>query len=190
MPKGNPKGGPGVAFGSKARSHSQLSKRFSMELAIRYSLVNPGCTTADIAKHINIAPATLNNWMASGEYKELHNQLTTNVLGSIDAELAHDIGYQRVKLQRMVPLALQNLANLAVQQSDRKLQFEASKEILDREGNLSKVSRIGLPSETQGGAGSKVDHDTANSLFASLQLAKSLQNSQSPATPKEEKDEP
>lgn len=155
----------GIPFGTKTVSKSSQDRRYRMELAIRFFLLNPTATTSDMADHVGVSTQTINFWRQSKEWKNLHNQLTTGVLDNIDSKMFSDVEFQRMKLKRMVPLALQNLATLAMQQTDKKLMLEATKEILDREGNLSKVSRVGVPTESQGGTGSKVDSDVAAALM-------------------------
>ena len=94
----------------------------------------------------------------------------------------NDLSTQREKLNRAVPVAIENLMALALQTSNGKLRLEASREILDRHGHFSKVSRIGVPTEDQGGIGDSIDNEVATNLIGSLLNARAAATSSSQTT--------
>jgi hypothetical protein len=113
---------------------------------------------------------------------DLHNQIVTGILSHVDEELAEDINAQRLSLKRLVPVALQNLADLALQNSNPGIKLKATQEILDREGNHARVTRVGLPSIEQGGIASHIDNEVANKLIEALQAAQASQAKPAPVT--------
>jgi hypothetical protein len=124
-----------------------------------------------IADHLGLTPAQITNWR-SGVYKQdynnLKNQLLTGIMSSVDIELQDSVKFNRMKLDNAVPLALDNLVDLALQRTNPTLRLKASLEILDRQGQHAKVTRIGLPTSDQGGAGDVKDNDVASELVQAL----------------------
>lgn len=150
-------------------------QRWRMELCIRYELANPGATDQMIADHLGLTPAQISNWR-NGAYKQdynnLKNQLLTGIMSSVDMELADSTKFNRLKLDNAVPIALDNLVDLALQRTNHTLRFKASLEILDRQGQHAKVTRIGVPTEAQGGAGDVKDNEVAAQLVEALLASK------------------
>jgi len=187
MANSNPLGGTGgpghtkgVAF---TTTNSPSRQRWKWELAIRFQLKNPNAKQSEVAAHIGIDAQTLSTWQADPEWTNLYNQITTGILSSIDADLAEDITHQRLTLKRLVPTAIQNLAEMALQSANPNLKLKASLEILDRDGHMSKVQRIGLASEAQGGISDQKDDDVAKALGEALIQAKLKQaESKTPRT--------
>lgn len=169
----NGAGGPGhtkgVAF---TTTNSPARKRWKWELAIRFQLKNPNAKQSEVAQHVGVDVVTLSTWMADPEWVNLHNQITTGILSSIDADLAEDITHQRLTLKRLVPLALQNLAELALQSSNPAIKLKATNEILDRDGHFAKVQRVGLATEDQGGVSDQKDNNIAEALIDALTIRK------------------
>ena len=173
MANPNAQGGPGHTQGvSFTTTNSPDRQRWKWELAIRFQLKNPNAKQSEVAQHIGVSPVTLSQWQGTMEWQDLHNQITTGILCTIDAELAEDITHQRLTLKRLVPTALQNLADLAIQTANPSIRLKATQEILDRDGHFSKVQRIGLPSEAQGGVSDEKDENVARSLIEALLVAK------------------
>lgn len=180
-PGGGP-GGPGhqqgVAFNT---TNSPSRKRWKWELAIRFQLKNPNAKQTEVAKHIGVTPVTLATWQADPDFVDLQNQIMTGVLSHVDEDLAEDVTTQKLSLKRMIPMALQGLADLALQTSNPQIKLKAIGEILDRDGHLAKVTRIGLPTEAQGGIAGVIDNEVAAKLVEALQTAQAATKAQ--ATP-------
>jgi hypothetical protein len=169
MANPNAPGGPGHPAGQPfTTTNSPARVRWKWELAIRFLLKNPNAKQSEVAKHIGVSPVTLSTWMASPDWQDLHNQIVTGVLSHIDEGLVEDIAEQRLTLKRLLPVALQNLASFALQDSNPQLKFKATQEILDREGNHARVTRVGLPSAEQGGVASHLDNEAATQLLQAL----------------------
>lgn len=179
--QGGPGHTPGVAF---TTTNSPSRQRWKWELAIRFQLKNPNAKQSEVAAHIGVDIVTLSQWQAQQEWKDLHNQIVSGILSQIDAELAEDINHQRLSLKRLVPVAIQNLADLALQSANPNIKLKASMEILDRDGNMAKVQRVGLATAEQGGVASQVDNEVAKLLGEALLAAKAKKDaSKEPAQP-------
>ena len=148
-----------------------------MEAAIRMEFTNLGLTDAQIAFNIGLTPSGYAQMKLRPEYKRLRDQITTGVVGFLDQEMYGDIKFQRQYIRRLVPVALEGLAQAALQRNNAKLRLDACREILDRDGNFAKVSRIGLPSEDQGGVASAKDNEIAAALVGALRSVASEQKS-------------
>jgi hypothetical protein len=183
----NGQGGPGHTAGTPfTTTNSPSRQRWKWELAIRFQLKNPNAKQSEVAAHIGIDVVTLSQWQKQQEWVDLHNQIVTGILSSIDAELVEDITHQRLTLKRLVPVAIQNLADLALQSANPSIKLKASMEILDRDGNMAKVQRVGLATVEQGGVASHVDNEVAKLLTEALvqaQATKEKANSSKTATP-------
>lgn len=167
------KGGPGLPKGYVfSTTNSPSSVRWKWELAIRFMLKNPNAKMPEVAQHVGVAEQTLAQWKVDPEWTNLHNQITTGILSSIDADLAEDITHQRLTLKRLVPTAIQNLADLALQSANPSIKLKASQEILDRDGNFAKVARVGLAMQGQGGVSDQKDDDVSRALLESLAQAR------------------
>lgn len=140
---------------------------YRMQRAIRLSILQPGLTDAEIAEHIGLSHAGYTTMKQRLEYKQLAKQITSGVLSEMDAEIGEDITSLRRDLRSHVPVALQALYDAALASKDPKLKIVAATEILDRDGRFAKVSRVGLPTEDQGGVGiAKSDSDIASEIIA------------------------
>ena len=127
---------------------------------------------ADIAAHLNMSPAGLAQLKGDPEYPAVRNRIKTGVISQLDEELKDDFNYQREKIRSMMPVALDGLLELAMQTKNERVRLGACAEIMDRDGRLAKVSRIGLPTEDQGGVGSSIDDETADALIQALKISK------------------
>lgn len=114
-------------------------------------------------------------------WQQLHLQYLTGVLSEADSEIATSFAHQRQVLARAVPMALENLLRAAQQRVDSKLNFEASKELLDRHGVHAKVSRIGLPNVEQDAAAPK-DNEVAQEVMQAFAKAKAVEVEQPEVT--------
>ncbi len=141
-------------------------------VAIRVEMQNLGTTAPAIAQLLGITLASYIRLKSLPIYKQLQLQYLTGVLAPMDNNILETYNYQRRVLNSAVPTALENLVRHAAQQVDKKLNFEASKEILDRHGMHAKVSRQGLALPEQGGIAAQEDNDAANALIKNLAKAK------------------
>lgn len=179
-PKTGPGGTPGVLFNT---TNSPARQRWKWELAIRFMLKNPNAKQTEVAQHIGIDAHTLSFWMKDPEWVNLHNQITTGILTAVDAELAEDVRHQHLTLKRLIPVALQNLAELALQNANPSIKLKATQEILDREGHFAKVQRMGLATHEQGGISDEKDNNIAKALIDALNTAHASKDSEGKTKP-------
>lgn len=121
----------------------------------------------DIARHLGMTPTALSALKATDEYIAARTTVLTGVLSQLDAELGEDISYLREKVRTYVPAALQVLVR-NLNHPDAKIAQAAADDLLDRDGRMAKVTRVGLPDEDQGGIGPKVDTSVADGLISTL----------------------
>lgn len=150
-----------------AQTYPHLKARLRMERVARLEAMM--IPDAEIAAHVNLSPAGLASLKARPEYQGIRLQVASGVLSEFDAELANDVNAVRASLRANVPAALQAIVDAVHQKTDPKLRFTAACELLDREGNLAKVSRTGVPLPEQGGSGINTkDDDVANELISAM----------------------
>jgi len=136
-----------MSFSAKGKHHSKTVDR--IRIACRLELLNLGIQDKEIAAYLGMSQTSYSLLKKTKIYQQLHLQYLTGVLSNADDEVTNNFEYQRKILARGVPIALENLLRAASQRVDSKLNFEASKELLDRHGVHAKVSRIGLPNIEQ-----------------------------------------
>jgi hypothetical protein len=118
-----------------------------------------------IADSLGMSYAGLAQLKQDPDYNAVRARVKNTAIGAFDVDLIDDIKYQHEQLRAMVPQALQNLFKLATESKNEKTIMAASTEILDREGHLAKVSRIGLATDQQGSVANQKDDEIANSLL-------------------------
>lgn len=163
--------GPGRPTGPATTGSSLQQKLWKWDIAIRYMIVNPNAQHKDIAAHVGVAQQTVAQWMIDPDFVTRSNTIRSGILSHLDEQICEDVKLQRIELKRAVPIAMQSLIDLALQRGNAQVRLKASAEILDRDGHFSKVSRIGLPTEDQGGISDQIDNATAATLIASLAKA-------------------
>lgn len=140
-PKGAPsiKVGPGHTF----KRHMRIERAVRLELA--------GLSIYDIAAHLGITVPGLTYVRQSSYYKAKRQELLTGVISEYDRIVREDTESLRGELKQMLPTALLTLRNAIVAGNaigashvEKKLAFEASKEVMDREGTIAKVSRTSI----------------------------------------------
>lgn len=142
-----------------------------IEIAVRLEFMNLGLSNSQIAEQIQMSVGAFNILKRTDEYKRLHTEYLTGICTKLDKNV--DDTYETgVKLLTAgVPMALRNLVMNAAQKVDKKLQMEASKEILDRHGMFSKVARIGAPTKAQDEAVNAKDAEVTNEIINALSSA-------------------
>ena len=158
-----------MSFSSKGKHHSKTIDK--IRIACRLELLNLGIRDQEIAAYIGMSSSSYSLLKKTKIYQALHLQYLTGVLSEADSEISQSFEYQRKMLARAVPTALENLLRAATQRLDAKLNFEASKELLDRHGVHAKVSRIGLPNVEQDAATAK-DNEVAQEILQAFAKAK------------------
>lgn len=161
-----------MSFSPKGKHHSKTIDK--IRIACRLELLNLGVRDQEIAAYIGMSSTSYSLLKKTKIYQQLHLQYLTGVLSNADEEVTNNFDYQRRILARGVPIALENLLRAASQRLDAKLNFEASKELLDRHGVHAKVSRIGLPNIEQDASTPK-DTEIAQEVMQAYAKSKAAQ---------------
>jgi hypothetical protein len=119
---------------------------------------------AEIAAFLDMTPGGLAQLKLDPEYVRLRTQVRTGVTTETEKQFLKDLEYKHDRLRDMVPLALQGLYD-AARSKNEHVKLKAAAEILDREGTMAKVSRIGLATEEQGGVGTSIDDEIATKML-------------------------
>lgn len=174
------KGNTNGHAGAKKGNHEKTLLR--AELAVRLEMLNLGYTDIMIALHIGMKVGAYRMLKKTDAYKRIYSQYLSGVIAPMDEAVRDNYKIGRKMLSDSVPLALQNLAMAAAQKIDKKLQMDATKEILDREGSFAKVSRVGIPTKDQGGFADSKDNETAAELLKSLNTVVRQEQEKAPPT--------
>lgn len=134
----------------KPKAGRYFRRHLRMEHAARLE-ASGQFTNNEIARLLDINIGTLHQIKAQPEYLQKRAELTTGVVCDLDSGLRQDAENLRREIQDMLPSALRTLRN-AVQRGavnnapvqDIKIGMDAAKEIMDREGTFSKVSKSEL----------------------------------------------
>lgn len=129
------------AKGRNFRSYLRMEQLARLEATGLYS-------NKQIAAFLNVHTQTLIMIKSRPEYHAIRMALTTGVLTTLTDEARLLIDNQIEELKELVPAALSTLRStlirgnaLGATPSERKLAFEASREVFDREGTFAKVAR-------------------------------------------------
>lgn len=166
-----------MSFSPKGKHHVKTIDK--IRIACRLELLNLGIHDQEIAAYIGMSSTSYSLLKKTKVWQQLHLQYITGVLSEADSEISTSFEYQRRMLNKAVPMALENLLRAAQQRVDSKLNFEASKELLDRHGVHAKVSRIGLPNIEQDASTPK-DNEVAQEIMQAFAKAKKEENETPP----------
>jgi len=100
-------------------------------------------------------------------------EIKSGVISGYDAALRTNIDNARQELRDMVPVALNVIKNAAFGKLGSQLQYKAAQDILDREGNLAKVSKSSVSVEVV--PNMQVDPLVASNLMSLLSNAPPIQ---------------
>jgi len=131
----------------KPRKGRYFRRHLRMEQAARLE-ASGQFSNNEIANILGVQLPTLHQMKAQPEYLIKRAELATGVIVDLQEGLRADADNLRREIQDMLPSALRTLRN-AVQRgavnnapiNDIKVGMEAAKEIMDREGTFSKVSK-------------------------------------------------
>ena len=128
-----------------------------------------GLSDQDIADYLDLTLGGVQNIKQDLNYKQVRTRIATGILSSFDEELAKDFNSSYERIQEALPHALSKLIE-HIDHPDAKVSMHAIESLLDRDGRLAKVHRMGLPTADQGGAGaiSKSSMDIADGLIGTL----------------------
>ena len=137
-----------VHFTSNGTTSAKFAPKMTWKRALRIEKaarleVVGGLSHEQIANQIGLTQSGLAQLKRTKAYQAKMLELATGVLSSYDEHIRQDIQNAHEELKTMVPMALMTLRS-AVLSKNEKIRLDAAREILDREGTLSKVSRTSV----------------------------------------------
>lgn len=128
-----------------------------------------GWTFKEISEYFgHVDAAQISQWIRCPEYAQILTRIKVGVIGELDALLQDQEMQHTYRKKILVPAALGTLGEII---QDKKfkadLRLKAAIEILDRDGQYAKVSRMGLATDEQGGIGGD-DSAFADAFIATL----------------------
>ena len=114
-------------------------------------------SNADIARHIGINVQTLVYIKQTPEFQARMVQIKSGVMAQEDIDILESLEFQKEQIKAMVPTALSRLQTLLLSKNEQ-IAYKALQEVLDRDGNHSKVSRTSVSFED------KTDYTRTNAL--------------------------
>jgi hypothetical protein len=145
----NPSGklGPKPAQG-KPQNTFRSAKRLELIARLENAAVPESAAAAMLCISVN----RLRQIKKSPEYLRVRMRITLGIITDTDGSLADIKAQRREALTRLLPPALQVIANAvqapAVSLAERKFQHEVVTDLLDREGSFPKVSRQEVSAKT------------------------------------------
>jgi len=134
---------PKGALGPKPELGRQFRNQRRLELIVR--LENAGIPESAISGMLTITVNRLRSIKKSPDYLAARIKITTGLIIDQDGALEETKAQRKEMLTRMLPAALQVIANAvhapAITLGERRFQHEVARDILDREGTLAKVQR-------------------------------------------------
>lgn len=150
-PKGNP---------SALNRGMTLKKRMNIERAAR--LCATGLYTDKmIADHLGLTQVYLSVLKTTKEFQSASMAAISGVISNVNQDMLDSVEERRAELAAMVPTALLQLRNLALSRN-QNVALRAVQEILDRDGQLAKVSKSSVELKTPD------DMDAANKTASDI----------------------
>lgn len=112
-----------------------------IERIARLTLDPSGFTNEQIANILGVNKQTVVLIRQLPAFHAKVAELQSGVLSHYDMDLRANIENARDEIKQMIPIALNTIKNAAMGKHGPALAFKAAQEILDREGNLAKVSK-------------------------------------------------
>lgn len=153
--------------GNAGRKRGSVNYKTIMRIERAVQMEAKGYPDDQIAKHIGLSKAGLITLKRNPLYQQVRVRTQSFVVGELEQDLGENIDYCRNKLNSMLPKALQVLEK-ALENPDPKVALNAADSVFDRNGRLAKISRIGLPTEEQGGIGPRLDTSVADALVDAI----------------------
>jgi hypothetical protein len=133
-------------------------------------------SSADVAKLCGVTINRFSVLKSSPYYQQIHNQYMTGILTVLDQNIRKNYDLSQKTLEFAVPIAMQGLVKQALTAKDERVKNKAYNDILDRDGRFAKVSRIGLPTNEQGGVAEDKDNKAVLEMMQALNNVKKNTN--------------
>jgi accessory colonization factor AcfC len=114
-------------------------RRLKMERIARLEVA--GYKDEEIAATVGITKTYVSMLRRTPEYIGVRVEVASGVLSEADRVLLQDQEATYEQLKQLVPSAMLTIKNTLHNSRNPKLQFDAAKEILDREGTFAKISK-------------------------------------------------
>lgn len=150
-------------------------RALKIERIARLSLDPAGYTNEQIGNHLGCTAQTIVIIRQLPEYQAKMLELSSGVVSMYDQQLREETENARAELRSMVPSAMMVIRN-ALLSKNEAMRFKAATEVMDREGNLAKVSKTSVSLEKN--PDMRVDPDVAQNLMQLLTNAPILTHSQ------------
>jgi hypothetical protein len=172
---------PGKPSALNPRLQMTYKRMLKIERIARLTLDPSGFSNAQIANMLNCHQQTVVLVRQLPEFHAKVMELSCGVLSSYDAQLRANIDNARQELRDMVPTAMNVIKAAALGKLGAQLQYKAATDILDREGNLAKVSKTSVSIEQV--PNMQVDPLVAANLLSLLSNAPPIQEAPCTSTP-------
>lgn len=149
-------GNPKTHTGTTMYQGMTWRRRIRIERAARLTATGL-FSNEQIAQQMGINPQTLVHLKQTKAFQNAMIEIKTGIISQENLEVARVHEAQREELADMVPMALMNLRKFALS-SNPVVALKANLEILDRDGNHSKVSRTSVVLDPS------VDLDSVNAV--------------------------
>lgn len=172
-------GNPSALHPTMRMTYKRVQK---IERIARLTLDPSGFTNAQIANILGCHVQTIVIIRQMPEFHAKVVELQSGVLSHYDQTLRSNLDTSRQELKDMLPLALNVIKNAAMGKYGSALAYKAAADIMDREGNLAKVSKTTVSLENI--PNMSIDPLIASNLMALLGTApKRLETIEAQITP-------
>jgi hypothetical protein len=172
-------GNPSALHPTMRMTYKRVQK---IERIARLTLDPSGFTNAQIANMLGCHVQTIVIIRQMPEFHAKVVELQSGVLSHYDQTLRSNLDTSRQELKDMLPLALNVIKNAAMGKYGSALAYKAAADIMDREGNLAKVSKTTVSLENI--PNMSIDPLIASNLMALLGTApKRLETIEAQITP-------
>lgn len=164
---------PGNNGGSGGRPRGHHNRTLTLiDLLVRLELANPTLNFVELATLADIKPGRYLWLRKLAAYSRVKQSYTTGIISNLDEVVQKKLNLTQTTLDFAVPMAMQALVQQALSSKDERVKNKAANDILDRHGHFAKVSRVGAPTEEQGGVATDADQEVADKLAEALNSGK------------------
>lgn len=130
-----------------SRMNMTWKRSMKLERIARLSLDPAGYSLEQIANHLGCHTQTVILIRQTPEYQAKMLELSTGVLASYTSQLHENVETARDEMRNMVPSALMVIRDSITGKYGNNLRFKAAQEVMDRNGELAKISKSSVTVE-------------------------------------------
>lgn len=116
-----------------------------------------GYSDIEIATAIGLTPAGLAMLKRSPQYQDILISVKNGFVRDMDSALGEHTELLRTRIRDHIPNAINTIIDMIQQRADKKLALTAAETLIGMDGRFAKVTRVGVPTEAQGGVGTEDD---------------------------------